>query len=268
MDTLFFWASKLIWLLISPDTLFLILFILAWGLFICKKIESAKKLMTFLVIVLLIVALFPVGEWILYPLEKRMTTNPKLPDKVDGVIVLGGSTANMRSVSWDQVELNESAERNFAFISLSKKYPEAKLVFTGGSGSLTNQELKEATLMRRLFEEQGLDLSRIIFEDASRNTYENAIFTMKKVKPHISEKWILITSAAHMPRSVGIFCKAGWPVLPYPVDHLSVPGNLFRIELNLSKHLMKLKKGMREWTGLVAYRLSGKTSSFFPDGCE
>lgn len=267
MDTLFFYISKLIWLLVSPDSLLLILLILSLVLLYIGKIKQAKTLLATISLLLLLIALFPVGEWLLYPLESRFQTNPNLPEKVDGIIVLSGAEDAELSHIWKQVELGAAAERDLTFLTLAQQHPNAKLVFTGGSGSLTRQEYKGADVAEKLFKQLSFDTTKIIFERKSRNTYENVIYSKDLVKPIKNENWILITTGWHMPRSVGIFCKADWPVIPYPVDHQTNKDNLFRIDFDLSNNLYVLKTAIKEWLGLFAYYLSGKTTSFLPNKC-
>jgi uncharacterized SAM-binding protein YcdF (DUF218 family) len=267
MESIFFWISKLAWLIIAPENLFLFLLLITWILLWRGAYRPAKRLLGFVVIVLMVVALFPIGEWLLYPLEIRFSANPKLPEKIDGIIVLSGPEDAVLSTLWNQVELGDGAERDMAFLELARRYPTAKLVYTGGSGSIMHQEYKAADVAKQLFNKLGLDLSRVTFERNSRNTFENAVLSKELVRPGPGEKWILITTAWHMPRSVGIFCKAGWPVIPYPVDHWTMPGKLLRIDISLSGHLRGLATGVKEWVGLIAYYVSGKTTALFPDQC-
>ena len=268
MDTLFFFISKLIWLLVSPDSLLLALIILGLVLLYIGKKKLTKLILSTASSLLIIIAFFPVGEWLLYPLESRFQTNPNLPDKVDGIIVLSGAENAELSHIWNQVELNTAVERDLSFIALASKYPNAKLIFTGGTGSITKQEYKGADVAKQLFEQLNFDTTKIIFERKSRNTYENVIYSKDLVKPEKNKNWILITTGWHMPRSVGIFCKAEWLVIPYPVDHQTNKDNLFRIDFNLSTNLDTLKMGIKEWLGLFAYYLSGKTTSIFPKLCD
>ncbi len=268
MDSFFFFLSKMMWMVTAPDSLLLILLLIAWTLLWRGKYRSAKRVLGFVVGILLIVALFPVGEWVLYPLEIRFPKNPVLPQKIDGIIVLGGAENADLSNKWNQVELGEAAERLLAFQTLARRYPEAKLMFTGGSGSMVYQGYKGADVAKMVFEQQGINTSHITFERESRNTYENAMFSKVLAKPVSDENWILITSAFHMPRSVGIFCRAGWPTIPYPVDHYTWPGNLFRVDLDLAGHLKTLAMGIKEWLGLVVYYVTGKTANLFPLSCE
>jgi len=268
MEPMFFWISKLAWMMIAPDNLLLFLLLIAWILLRRGAYRPATWLLGCVTIVLMSVALFPVGEWLLYPLEIRFPANPKLPDRVDGIIVLSGSENAVLSNLWHQVELRDSAEREIAFLELAGRYPKAKLVFTGGSGSMIHQDDKAADVAEKLFDKLGFDSSRVTFERNSRNTFENAMLSKELVRPHPGQTWILVTTAWHMPRSVGIFCKAGWPVIPYPVDHWTKPGKLLRIDLDLSGHLRDLVIGAREWVGLLAYYVSGKTTVLIPHYCD
>lgn len=267
MDTIFFFASKIFWLFISPENVLFLLIIISLYFLYINKHKLVKLLLSIVTGLLITFSFFPVGEWLIYPLESRFQNNPSLPEKINGIIVLSGAEDTERSHLWKQVELGNAAERNFAFLTLARKYPNAKLVFTGGTGSLTQQEYKAADVAKILFEQQGFNTAKIIFERESRNTYENVIYSKKRVNPVKNEYWIIITSGWHMPRSVGIFCKMKWPVIPYPVDHLTKKDNLFRINFDLLNNLFTLKTAMKEWLGLFAYYISGKTSSFLPEKC-
>ncbi len=262
MDSLFFWLSKIIWALASPGSLMVIAAIAIWLLLKSGAHRLARCLAGLLALALFLIALFPVGEWLLYPLESRFSKN--LPERIDGVILLGGSISPMRSMVWDEVEMNAAAEREFNFLALARRYPQAKLAFTGGTGGLLSQAYKEAGWTRKLFEQQGMDPARISFEENSRNTYENAIFSKELLTPNPEDNWLLITTAWHMPRAIGAFCKAGFPVLAWPVDHWTVRGDLMRIEWDFVDNLNELNIAMHEWTGLLIYRLTGKTGSLLP----
>lgn len=268
MDSLFFWTSKLAWRAFAPDTLLLLLVLVTWLSLWRGATGTAKAIIGLLAIGLTGLALFPVGEWLLYPLEVKFSPPSKLPETVDGIIVLSGPEDAIRADTWNQAELLDGAERDLAFLKLAKLYPNAKLVFTGGSGSILHQQYRGADVARLLFQEQGLDTSRVLFERNSRNTFENAVLSKAEVDPEPDETWILITSAYHMPRSIGIFCKLGWPAIPYPVDHRTTPGDLIRVELDLSGHLAEFKTAMREWMALLGHYVTGKTTSLVPDRCR
>ena len=268
MDTAFFWLSKGVWTLIAPDSLLVLLLLLVWILLARGAIVWAKRLLGIVVSVLVVLSFLPVGEWLLYPLESRFATNPALPANVTGVIVLGGAEDALRSSVWQQAETNESAERFLASLSLARRFPQAKLLFTSGSGSVLDQAHKGASVAQLIYAENGLDPSRLVFESQSRNTTENAVLSKALVKPASGEVWILVTSAFHMPRSVGIFCRIGWPVIPFPVDHQSLPGHMIRADASLIGNLQKISTAVHEWLGLLAYYLTGKSSALFPEECR
>jgi uncharacterized SAM-binding protein YcdF (DUF218 family) len=184
---------------------------------------------------------------------------------VDGIILLGGAVDPSLSAAWEQTEVGAAAERLLALLTLARQYREAKLVFTGGSGTMLQQQHKGADWVEALFIEMSDISPRVQFERESRNTHENAVFSKALVKPQPGETWILITSAFHMPRSVGIFCRHDWSVIPYPVDHYARKDKLLRLDFDLNGHLHVLGIAVREWLGLAAYRITNKTFTLLPD---
>jgi uncharacterized SAM-binding protein YcdF (DUF218 family) len=264
MDTVFFLASKVILALISPDSLIVILGVSAWIAAILKWQRVSRSLLASCALLLVLIGFFPVGEWLIAPLENRFTTNAALPSEVDGIIVLGGAILPRLSNTWQQPEVNGGADRLMNFLYLARLYPNAQLVFTGGSGAVSEQEFKEAEMAQILFDQLGLAQRAIIFESESRNTSENARHSKELVTPESDENWLLVTSAFHMPRSVGVFCQEQWIVHPYPVDHYSQKGNLLRLNFSFSTNLSVLRRAVKEWVGLVAYRISGKTDRLLP----
>ncbi|NQZ05680.1 MAG: YdcF family protein [Algicola sp.] len=267
MDTVFYWLSKSLWVFVAPSSILVLLMLVGWILLLRNHYGPAKKCFSVFAVLMLSITILPIGQWMLLPLEQRFVTNPKLPEKVDGIIVLSGSERAFSSHYWQQEEFGGSVERNLAFMDLARRYPQAKLVFTGGTGSLTNQQYKEADVAKRLYQRQGLDVSKILFETQARNTAENASLSHQMVKPSKGENWILITTAWHMPRSVGLFCQQQWPMLPYPVDHWTVPGHSLTLSWSFSGHLSNLDMATKEWLGLLAYYATGKIPSLLPQNC-
>lgn len=263
-NTLFFILSKVVWFCISPDSLLFILIVSSFALFLFKKEKLARRVLTIAVSLMIIITLFPIGEWLAVPLEHRFETNPQLPQQVDGIIVLSGSEDAHRSYLWKQPEFNAGAERLTTFVTLARKYPNAKLVHSGGSGSLTLQKFKEAEVAGSLYDGLGLDTTRIIFEAESRNTFENVRNSKEIINPQNGENWVVITTATHMVRTVGIFQKQGWDVIPYPVDHKTKKGHNLRMTYDFAHNLYVLRSVMREWLGLITYRAAGKTSALLP----
>jgi uncharacterized SAM-binding protein YcdF (DUF218 family) len=209
---------------------------------------------------LVAIAVLPIADWIAAPLENRFPRPARLPDHVDGLIVLGGAVDPATTLVRGIPTLNADAERMTAFVALAKLYPTARLVFSGGSGLMTPPPLSEAQVARLFFRQQGLDVSRVIFEDRSRDTYENVLFSKQLVKPRPGERWILVSSAEDVPRSMGIFTKLGWPVMAMPVAYKTNGAS----DISLAGNLGLLDHAMHEWLGLLAYRLAGRTDRLFP----
>jgi uncharacterized SAM-binding protein YcdF (DUF218 family) len=268
LNTLFFYASKIIWALLSPATLIYLLLILGIALLYFKKIQIAKKLLATVAVFLTLIAILPLGLWLASPLENRFPANPELPDNIDGIILLGGAIDPLRSYIWNQPEFGDAADRYIAFIELAKNYPEAALLFTGGAGTLLDQEYKEADVALYFLESMGIERSSLEVERDSRNTYENAVNSKVLVQAQPGENWILVTSATHMPRAMGVFCQQDWAVIPYPVDHQTAPGRQWRLSFNLADNLDSLNTHAREWAGLLAYFVSGKTTALLPGLCS
>jgi uncharacterized SAM-binding protein YcdF (DUF218 family) len=219
-------------------------------------------LASFATVAYLLILFLPISDWITAPLEDRFPQLSALPAHVDGIIVLGGAVNPETTARRGRPTLNSEAERMTEFVRLAKHYPEARLVFSGGSGRLDFQRatLTEADVARQFFKEQGLDPARVAFENKSRNTYENIVFTKALIRPGAGEVWLLVSSARDVPRSMGIFRKQGWDVVPVPVAYKSggVRNNL------LGDNLQKLDRSSHEWLGLLVYRITGKTDDLFP----
>jgi uncharacterized SAM-binding protein YcdF (DUF218 family) len=258
-----FAAGKIAWFVAQPSNLLAILFALGLGLRLLRRRRTGYALMGGALAVALVCAVLPVGAWLLAPLENRFAP-PSLPERVDGIVVLGGAIQPALSADRGALALNANAERLVAFSALARRYPEARLVFTGGSGDLLRPEHREGDWMGAFLDAVGLPRERVLIERDSRNTDENARFTLAAAKPKPGEVWVLITSARHMPRAVGIFRRQGWAVLPYPVDYLTprrvgaAPG------FDLLRGLAGLDAAAYEWLGLAYYRLSGRTDAWFP----
>ncbi|WP_020588800.1 YdcF family protein [Desulfobacter curvatus] len=263
-DSLFFWLSKLIWMVVRPDFLLVAFAVMGMIFWFSGAVKKAKWMLSCVVLSMIAITVFPLGTLLLAPLEHRFPTNPALPEKVDGIIMLGGSENNFLTQMWHQPEINDAADRYIGFTRLVRTYPDAVHLFTGGSGSPMHQEWKDANTARQVFMNMGLDISGMIFEDRSRNTYENGLFSKALVHPGPGQAWVLVTTAAHMPRSVGVFNRLGWPVIPYPVDHLTRPDGEIKLTLNFSGNLGRLVTATSEWTGLAAYYITGKTNTLFP----
>src|SRR6185369_7203768 len=147
-----------------------------------------------------------------------------------------------------------SLKKKIAAAAMAKRYPNARVVFTGGSANLVSKDAREADFAGEIFESLGVDKDRLTMERRSRNTQENAEFSKALVAPKAGERWLLVTSAFHMPRSVGLFRKAGFAVEPYPVDwRVGGRDDLLSFTNIALDGLGRTDAAMREWMGLIAY---------------
>ena len=255
-----FTAVKLVSMVLGPSA-FLVL-LAALGLLLHRWL-AGRVLLCLGVAGLVACWFLPVEVWAARPLEDRFPRVAALPDQVDGVIVLGGAIEDLTSEDRGTPSLTGAADRLTTLMILARRYPQAKLVFTGGSGHIEQGITNEAKFVRILLAQLGMDVSRIVFESRSRTTFENAAFSRDLVQPQPGQTWLLVTSAIHMPRSVGVFRRAGWTVLPYPVGYRT-RDHLTALAGSLGDKLSLLDWAAHEWEGLLAYWLAGETSALFP----
>lgn len=263
MSTVSHVLSKVLWFPLRPGTLALLLACIGlWALWRGRRWGRWPLLagLGFYVVVLAT----PVSQWMLLPLEDRFSRPAEAPARVDGIIVLGGAVDQNITEARGIPALNGAAERMTEMVALARRYPEARLVFTGGQGSLVHGGLTEADVARQVLSAMGLPPERVTYEDEARNTHENAVLTHRLVQPGPGETWLLVTSASHMPRSVGVFRHAGWEILPWPVNYRTGHSLNVWYDAPFPERIAQFETGLREWLGLVAYRLMGRTDAVFP----
>ena len=208
--------------------------------------------------------LLPVDIWLLRPLEDRFQP-AQLPARVDGIVVLGGAIAAAVSPDRSVASLNRDGDRLTAFATLARAYPSAKLVFAGGPPAPKPGVLAEAEASKALLDGLGLAPARVLYDDQSRTTWENAVNALALAQPKLGEAWVLVTSASHMPRAVAAFRGAGWPpVLPWPVAYRTTRAGWPAPLQPVGTRLSALDLAAHEWAGLAAYRVQGRTSELLP----
>jgi uncharacterized SAM-binding protein YcdF (DUF218 family) len=260
---MFFNVSKIVWLFASP--LHFLLICLIVGLLLAPRWRYGRALALAATAGLALMAFSPVSAMLLRPLEDRFPRRSEAMPPPKGIIVLGGALDERIAAARGQVATNEAAERMTAAAALARLYPQAKLVFSGGSGALVDNSAKEADVARKLWRELGVPDSQMLFEDRSRNTFENAVYTKALVKPRLGEDWLLVTSAYHMPRAMGIFRALGMEPIAFPVDYRTFgDSNDFRPPSDGTLALRNFETAAREWVGLLVYRLTGKTDALLP----
>lgn len=264
MNDLFFVFSKIAWTVLSPGNLLLILFILGTLYLLFDHRTMSKRILLPTALVSFLVMAFPVGDYLIRPLEERFSKPQELPESVDGILVLGGGEDLQRSLSWQSAELGLGGDRYIGAAKLAKIYPKVPVIFSGGSGSVQLQNSgKESDLASELLTTVGIEPNRLILESDSRNTYENFINTLPLL-PKGDGTYLLVTSAYHMPRAVGIARNLEINVIPYPVDYRSNSPEYRHWDFDLFDHLKSLEPAVKEWIGLSIYLLTGKTERWFP----
>jgi len=262
---LFFFFSKTLGIMLLP-TNFLIGVGLAGAILLATRLASlGRKLVIASVVLLAICGFSPLGKWLLYPLESRFPPWDAARGAPDGIVVLGGSIDPDLSVAHGVAVVRSAADRVIAAAALARRYPKARIIFTGGSANLMSGDAREADYATALFESLGVSRERLTMERRARNTQENAEFAKAMAAPKSGERWLLVTSAYHMPRSVGLFRKAGFAVEPYPVDwHTGGAADLLRFSKLAVEGLERTDTAVREWMGLAAYRATGKIDELLP----
>ncbi len=262
---MFFSLSKIFWLLFQPLTLVLLFLVFGLAVIRFERRRIGLSLIAASLAIIGVGAFTTLGALLLQPLEDRFPRPEVLPQHVDGIVVLGGFMNGEVNAGRQGAELNSAADRIVEAMRLARLFPDAKLVISGGVGAFMVEAAAEAERTRQLLTSLGYSGARFIYENRSRNTVENALFSKELAEPRPGETWLLITSAYHMPRAVGCFEKAGFDVVPWSVDYKTSGKEGFALYLEQpNEALSRFSVAIREWLGLFAYWLTGKTDSLFP----
>lgn len=218
---------------------------------VCWRRPLGPRLAKLTVVLVLVLGFLPTGWLLLRPLEMRFPV-PAEAAAVDGIVVLAGSEQVDLSDLYAQPQLGSAGDRLTTFLMLAGKYPGARLVHSG---------YREATIAHELILGAGIAPERILFDGQSPNTCASPGQVHALVDPKPGERWLLVTSAAHMPRSIACFRAAGWDVVPYPADFRTAPRPWSK---DLVGNLDDLDTAAHEWVGLLYYRLLGRTRELYP----
>lgn len=253
-DDLFFYGAKMAGWFLRVDNLLVLGVIITLYLFWNRRMKLAKRATITLALLLILLSNQGLSHAALRTLEEDFSVpQVSCSKQTQGVIVLGGGiNPGLIAEQRDQPQLNEAAERLTKALELLNKCPDFTLIYSTFSGSLRPEGTSEADSARQFFAEQLIPSSRTIFENQSRNTFENAKFSSELVKGR--EGWVLITSASHMPRAVTTFERFGWSVTPYPVDYRSERTGGY-LEFRRESSIRNWNIVIHEWIGSLAYRL-------------
>ena len=239
----YYYVSKMFWLLAAPTNALILISAIAALWAVLSGSKFAARLAAAAACMLVIGTFTPIGVALRAPLENRFAFSPRPQAPPDGIILLAGSVR----------------DGIYAMAQLSQDYPKARLIFSGFSATDETDKY-----LLKIFVRLGGDPARLYLEPRPRTTSEDALYTAALLKPKPSERWLLVTSALHMPRAVGCFRDAGFQVEPYPVEFRTVRIHPFANFAPGSEALSHFDTAAKEWIGLVAYRLMGKTDALFP----
>jgi uncharacterized SAM-binding protein YcdF (DUF218 family) len=260
-----FVLSKLLGFVALPSNLLIEIGIVGLLLLFTQLRRLASWLVVTSIVLTAVAGWSPLGKILILPLEQRFPPWDSSRGPPDGLVVLGGAITPDVSAARGAVALNEAAERITTAAALAHRYPNARIVYSGGSNAVLADRIAEAPFAVQELEALGVAHDRITAEEQSRNTIENAVFSRLIAQPKPGERWLLITSAYHMPRAIAAFRAAGFAVEAYPVDwRTRGPIDAARPFGSLSEGLRRTDEAAHEWIGLLGYRLTGKTNELFP----
>jgi uncharacterized SAM-binding protein YcdF (DUF218 family) len=274
---MFFVLSKILAFLVEP----LVHPYLLLGAALLARLVRRRRLMRGLIFTAVALPLaygvLPISLWPLRHLENIYDvvniTDPSLDQiPIDGVIVLGGHTGSgVISESRNQPQQSSAADRLTKGMMIHQAHPGSIIIFSGFSGKLKHTGWSEGEIIKRLIAEMNVGARKdgsessqdIIYETTSRNTYENAVYSLEMAVPQPGSRWILVTSAWHMPRAMGAFRAAGWPeITPYPTDYqTAVFNDKF---FNLKEGTNAARLWLKEYAGFIAYWITGRSDRLIP----
>ncbi|HJW78961.1 MAG TPA: YdcF family protein [Beijerinckiaceae bacterium] len=262
---MFYYTAKVLWFLATPSNLLPALGGLGVVLMLTRLRRMGLALGLLGTFGVLAAGLSPLATLVILPLEERFPAFRDDGAEVAGIVVLGGAIEAEESLARAQLTVNEAGERVIALADLARRHPAARILFSGGAGALLTDEPPEAEVLSRFAETLGVARERLVLETRSRSTRENALFSQALAGALPGERWLLVTSGWHMPRAIGAFRQAGFPVTAYPVDYRTRgPQDRRRPFAFAANGLRRLDIATKEWIGLLAYRLAGYTDALLP----
>ena len=254
-----FYLSKILNFFINP--LYILSLVILIQLFTIFFLQSKKLVIFFSKLFLILFLIFgysPLSNFLFSKIEDHIQTSKYPVQQLTGVIVLGGSfNSGLESKERNEVSLNSSAERLTKALEIYKKNPRLLILFSGFSGELKPKGWSESDMAKKFFLDQGVKLDNLIFENQSRNTFENIKYS-KDIISNYRGTWGLITSAHHMPRSYFTFKKQGLILEPISVDYETGASKIFWINFDISSGLSNWNIVLRELIGIAYYKVINK----------
>lgn len=251
--------GELAWTLLQPSTVLALLVALALVATWLRWTAVAATLLAAVALGLAAVVLLPVGAWLGTPLETRVAAAP-LPERVDGIVVLGGAVDWRVTAARGQLALNGAGERIAATAALAQRYPGSRVIVTGAFADAFTDDFRAAPTAASLFFGPHFAGRDVVYLGAARSTYEDALLALDAADPRAGETWLLVTSAGHMPRAHGTFRALGWTLLPVPVDYRTTGTWSWRPSWDVAAALAEVDAWVREWGALEVYRREGRVA--------
>ncbi len=249
--------TEVLWSLLQPSTLLTLLVAAALLATWVRWTALAATLLTTFLVVIAAAVFLPFDEWLGGPLETAVAPAP-LPDRVDGVVVLGGAVDWRVTRDRHQLALNAAGERIAAAAALAQRYPDARIVFTGSFADAFADDFQARATSASLFFGPHFADRDVTFLGEARSTYEDALLALEAAAPREGERWLLVTSAWHMPRALGTFGALGWTLTPFSVDYRTSGEVRVTPSWDVAATLADLDRLVREWGALAVYRRAGR----------
>lgn len=260
---MFFYPAKALWFLLQPSSVMLMALVGAFWL-----VPIGLKRARWLIGGALAIGLAgwsPLANLLFLSLEQRFERANLNTAPVTGFIILGGGEEAVIALARHAHALNDEGERLSEAVALARLLPQARVVFTGGTAAVLPGIETEAQASRDMLISMGVAASRITTEGRSRDTYENALFSKQMLNPQPGERWLVITSGWHMPRAMGVFRAINFPVEPWPVDYKTAGWqDALHFHRSPADGLKRLEIITKEYIGLVAYWLTGRSARLLP----
>jgi len=261
---MFFILSKTVGFLFVPSNLLILAGLAGLALMATRWRRAGARIAIASLVLLLALSVLPVGRLLANKLENRFPPWDASRGAPTGIVVLGGAIDPDLSADRGELNLGGAAARVIAIAKLARQFPQARIIYSSGNAALFPGGRPEADFVYPLLDDFNVPRSRVTLETRSRNTAENAAYSKEIAQPKPGERWLLVTSAIHMPRAVGCFRRVGFPVEAYPVDWTTLMQPKLRPSLSPVASLMRLDDAAHEWEGLLAYWLTGRSSAFLP----
>lgn len=255
---MFYYLSKILFALLNP--LLIGVCLLAFGV-LWRMRRRGLVCLTLGILAIAGPGFLPLGTNLLVYLEKQYPMPDPLPDDIRGIIVLGGAVESGLSHHYQQIQFNDYAERFTEMLLLSHRYPQAKIVYSGGEGGLVPSRGFETNEVKKFMDRLGMPTENFVFEGRSRTTYENMTYSRALIHPQPVDKWLLVTSAHHLPRAMAVFKSGGWNVIPYPAGYQTMGEYVYSPSLDFSGNVYKFQIALKEIIGIIAYTHTGRINS-------